>query len=99
MAHAICKIIVLGRPQTRKHRRAVAVRQAMAQYSGARSNRAKQLASRYATYLSAGWPREKALETLPEPRSVERALLHRLAKLNNGRPLGWRQLDRIAGPL
>ena len=99
MAHAVCKIIVCGRPQPPQHRRAVAVRATLNLYSGSRFARAEQLAARYQTYLAGAWKREKALEGLPEPRSAERCLLHRIATLNAGRGLGWRQLLRIAGPL
>jgi hypothetical protein len=98
MGSAICRILV-DPPQSPQHRRAVAVRQALNLYSGARSNRAKQLAARYQTYLASSWRRERDLETLPEPRSTERVLLHRLARTNAGRSLRWRQLLRIAGPL
>jgi hypothetical protein len=34
---------------------------------------------------------------LPHPRTTERVLLHRLARLNAGRSLCWRQIIRIAG--
>ena len=61
MASALCKIIVCGKPQSPKHRRAVAIRQAMAQYQGARSTRANGLPpginpiSRQAGHASAAW--------------------------------------------
>jgi hypothetical protein len=87
MAHAVCKIIVEGRPQTPQRRRQVAIRTAMALYQGPPSRRAKDLADRYRAYLASGWLRERDLETLPEPRSTERVLLHRIARLNNGRAL------------
>jgi hypothetical protein len=96
MAHEICKIILCGRPQSPQHRRAVAVRQAMNLYQGAPSRRAKQLADRYRSYLAGAWLRERNLVELPEPRSVEKVCLHRLARLNDGRSLGWRQLFDIA---
>lgn len=96
VASAICRILI-DPPQSPRHRREVAVRQALNLYSGARSNRAKQLASRYRSYLASGWLRECDLETLPQPRSVERALLHRLARCNGGWPLSWRSILRITG--
>jgi hypothetical protein len=96
MAHVVCKIIIRGRPQTPKHRRAIAVKQILNLYQGAPSRRAKELERRYRIYLARTWLRERNLETLPEPRSVERALLHRLARINRGRSLGWRQLFDIA---
>jgi hypothetical protein len=94
-ASAICRILA-DPPQSPKRRRAVAVRQALNLYSGARSNRAKQLASRYRLYLAGAWPREQALEVLPEPRSTERVLLHRLARCNAGASLSWRRIFDIA---
>lgn len=94
-AHAICRFLI-DPPRPQAERRRVAVRTALAQYAGARSNRAKQLAAAYRGYLAAAWPREQALEVLPQPRSVERCLLHRLARLNGGRSLGWRQIFDIA---
>ena len=98
IAHEICRFLV-DPPRLQDELRRVVVRTAMAQYEGSRTARAKELADRYKSYLASGWLRERGLETLPEPRSVERVCLHRLARLNNGRSLGRRQLDRIAGPL
>jgi hypothetical protein len=99
VAHALCRIAICPPPQTPQHRRAVAVRQCLALYSGARSNRARTLERRFSLYLSGDWRRERNLVELPEPRTVEKVCLHRLARLNDGRSLGRRQLDRIAGPL
>jgi hypothetical protein len=93
-AHAICRILV-DPPRPVAERRRVAVRAALNLYSGSRSNRAEQLAARYRLYLSGAWPRKKSLESLPEPHSAEKTLLHRIARLNNGRPLCARQLLRI----
>src|SRR5580692_8767591 len=95
---AICRILV-DPPQSPKHRRAVAVRQCLALYNGARSNRARQLESRFRLYLSGAWLRERDTESLAHPRSTEKVLLHRLARCNDGQPLCWRQLLRIAEPL
>jgi hypothetical protein len=97
-AHVICRILV-DPPRPHDELRRVAIRTALAQYQGAPSARAKQLARNYATYLSNGWLRECGLETLPDPRSTGRTLLHRLARLNEGASLGWRQILRVAGPL
>jgi hypothetical protein len=96
MAHAVCKIIVCGRPQSPRHRRAVAVRQAMNLYQGPPSRRAKELADRYRSYLASGWLRERDLESLPHPRTTERFCLHRLARLNEGASLSWRRIFDIA---
>jgi hypothetical protein len=94
MANTIDRILVAGPPQMPKHRRAVAVRTALAQYDGSPSHRAKELERRYRDYLASGWRRERNLEMLPEPRSTDRVLLHRLAKL--GAPSSWRRLFDIA---
>jgi hypothetical protein len=95
-AHAICKIILLGRPQSPKRRREIAIRQALALFDGPLSRRAKELERRYRSYLAAGWRSERDLETLPEPRLTERVLLHRLARLNEGAWLCWRRIFDIA---
>jgi hypothetical protein len=95
-AHALFRILI-DPPRPQAERRRVAVRQCLALYSGARSTRAKMLERRYRGYLAAGWLRERDLETLPEPRSTERLLLHRLARVNEGRALCWRHIIRIAG--
>jgi hypothetical protein len=97
-AHAICRILI-DPPRPQAELRRVAIRTALAQYQGSPSARAKLLARNYAAYLSNGWLRERCLETLPEPRSTGRVLLHRLARRNAGRPLGWRQFLGIAGPM
>jgi hypothetical protein len=95
-ASAICRILI-DPPQSPEHRRAVAVRTALAQYEGSLSGRAKILERQLKTYLAgAAWKREKALEKLPEPRSTERVLLHRLARLNEGRSLCRRRIFDIA---
>jgi hypothetical protein len=96
VASGLCRI-AMDPPRPKGELRRVAVRTAMAQYSGAPSARAKVLERRLRAYLASGWLRERDLETLPEPRSAERVLLHRLATL--GAPSSWSQLLRIAGPL
>ena len=98
-AHTICRILV-DPPRPWAELRRVAVLAAVNLCQGSsRSARAKALARNYATYLGSGWLLERGLETLPEPRSSERVLLHRIAKLNGGASLGWRQIIRVAGPL
>jgi hypothetical protein len=94
-AHAICRILV-DPPQPPRHRRAVAVRQALNLYQGALSHRAKELEREYRRYLASGWPGERDLESLPHPRTTERFCLHRLARLNEGASLGWRRIFDIA---
>jgi hypothetical protein len=66
-------------------------------YEGSVSRRAKELERRYRDYLASGWRRERDLEELPAPRSIERLLLRRLARVNDGRALCWRHIIRIAG--
>jgi hypothetical protein len=95
-AHAIARILV-DPPRPMAERRRVAVRQCLAQYQGARSNRAKMLEHRLKSYLTSGWRLEHDMETLPEfLRTPERTCLHRLAKLNKGASLSWRQIYDIA---
>ena len=71
-AGEICRVLVAGPPEPPGHRRRVAVRQCLALYSGARSNRARQLAGAYRSYLAGAWPRERDLESLPHPRTTEK---------------------------
>jgi hypothetical protein len=98
-AHAICRFLV-DPPQTPKHRRAVVIRTLLARYEGPISRRAIDLEGKYLTYLDgADWRREQHLEKLPRRRGVEHVLLHRFGRVNGGRPLGWRQILRVAGPL
>jgi hypothetical protein len=97
-AHAICRFLI-DPPRSRDELRRVAVRTALAQYEGSPYSRARELERRYQSYLLTGWRRECGLKELPEPRSVERFCLHRIAKLNEGASRGWRQFLRIAGPL
>jgi hypothetical protein len=86
-------------PRSVADRRRVAIRTAMAQYEGTRAARAAQLERQLKSYLASGWLRDRDLEELRRPCSTERLLLHRIGRLNAGRSLGRRQLDRIAGPL
>jgi hypothetical protein len=91
-------------PRPQAERRRVAIRQALGPLGPYRchaaiSQRAGELARRYGEYLGNGWKRERILASLPEPCSLERRLLHRIARVNEGRPLHWRQFLRIAGPL
>jgi hypothetical protein len=69
---AICRFLI-DPPQPPRRRGEVAVRQSLNLYEGARSSRAKELERRYRAYLAAGWPREHDLESLPHPRTTERA--------------------------
>jgi hypothetical protein len=71
----------------------------LALYQGSKTARARELSRLYNKYLSGAWRREQSLDVLPETCSIERKLWHRLAKLNAGASLGWRQIIRIAGPL
>ena len=91
----------LDPPRPQAERRRIAVRQALGPLGPYRchaaiSRRAGELARRYGEYLGNGWKRERMiLANLPEPISIERMLLHRIARLNNGRVLCARQLLRI----
>jgi hypothetical protein len=94
-AHAICRILV-DPPRPMAARRRVAVRQALNLYPGSRSRRAQELERQYRAYLAGAWLRERDMETLPEPHSAQRVLLHRLARLNGGASLCWRRIFDIA---
>jgi hypothetical protein len=89
--------IAIDPPRSQAELRRVAVRTALAQYSGSRYARAKALEGEYRRYIAGPWRLERDLETLPDPRSAERVLLHRLARLNEGASLCWRHIIRIAG--
>jgi hypothetical protein len=95
-AHAICRYLV-DPPRPQAERRRVAVRRALNLYAGSLSGQAKRLEREYRRYLAGPWRLERDMETLPEPRSTERVLLHRLARLNEGASLCWRHIIRIAG--
>ena len=69
-AHAICRFLI-DPPQSPRHRRAVAVRQAMNLYQGPPSRRAKELSRHYATNLAGAWPRER---DPPAVKTIERHL-------------------------
>jgi hypothetical protein len=92
---ALCRIAI-DPPRSDAERKRIAIRAAMNLYEGSPFSRANQLADRYRAYLASGWNRERDLESLPDPRSAERTLLHRLARLNDGASLGWRQILRLA---
>jgi hypothetical protein len=90
----------LDPPRPQAERRRIAVRQALGPLGPYRchaaiSRRAGELARRYGEYLGNGWKREQSLTSLPEPSSIERRLLHRIGRLNNGRALCARQFLRI----
>jgi hypothetical protein len=94
-AHEV-SLAMIDPPRSRDELKRVAVRTALMNLcEGTVSHRAKQLEQKYRAYLRAGWKREKGLDQLPDPRSVERTLLHRLAKL--GCASSWSQLLRYAG--
>jgi excisionase family DNA binding protein len=92
-------LAMISPPRPLAERKRVAIRQALALFEGSRSGRARLLEGAWKSYISNGWKRESDMESLAYPRSIERALLHRITRLNGGRSLGWRQIDRIAGPL
>ena len=75
-------MFLIDPPRPLAERRRVAIRAALNLYEGPVSRRAKDLAASYRSYLASAWPREQALDELPDPRSTERTLLHRLARLN-----------------
>lgn len=95
-AHAICGILVCGKPQSWKHRRAVAVRQLLHLFRGSARRRAQEASQRYAIYLSSNWRFERDLEELPECTTTQHRLLHRLGRINSGKPLRLRRLFDIA---
>jgi hypothetical protein len=95
-AHAICRHLI-DPPRPQAELRRVVIRTALNLYEGSVSRRAKELERRYWDYLASGWRRERDLEELPAPRSIERLLLRRLARVNDGRALCWRHIIRIAG--
>jgi hypothetical protein len=100
VAHALCKIATCPQPRTPADLRRVTVRTLLSRYQGPISRRAIELEGKYLTYLDgADWRREQHLEKLPKRRGVEHVLLHRFAIANGGRPLGWRQILRVAGPM
>jgi hypothetical protein len=94
-AHAICRFLI-DAPRSQAELRRAAVRTALAQYQGALRRRAMTLEREYRRYLACGWPHEQDMESLPEPRSTERVLLHRLARCNGGRSLCWRRIFEIS---
>jgi hypothetical protein len=97
VAHALCRIAIEPyAPRQQAELRRTAILALLARYQGSATARAKLLDHNYASYLANGWPREQALEALPEPRSPERMLLHRIAKLSGGASLGWRRTYDIA---
>jgi hypothetical protein len=55
---------------------------------------AKAVAAALERYLGTAWPRERELADLPDA-PASRSALHRLARLNDGGPIGWRQLLNI----
>src|ERR1700682_5617712 len=84
-------MFLIDPPRPLAERRRVAIRAALNLYEGPVSRRAKDLAASYRSYLASAWPREQALDAVPDPRSTGRTLLHRLARLNGGASLCWCQ--------
>lgn len=56
---------------------------------------AEALAKALGDYLAGKWLRDRSLEELAPGATAQHAALHRIAKLNSGEPLGWRQIANI----
>jgi hypothetical protein len=96
-AHELFRALV-DPPRCNDELRTVALKTAMHHLcEGSPSRRAKTLDGLLRAYLGCGWLRERDLAELPRPCSTQRLLLHRIAKLNDGRPISWRQILRICG--
>lgn len=68
-----------------------------AHYEGmAPSAAAKALSRDLDGYLACGWRREHMLVTLATSASAHRRALHEIARSNEGRAIGWRQILNIA---
>ncbi len=81
----------------RLHLRDETIRAAFLQHPYANlspSAAAKELARALGAYLSGGWLREQHLDHLPNA-SEHRQTLHKIARLNGGRSVGWRQLVNV----
>jgi hypothetical protein len=95
-AGEICRVLVTGPPEPPGHRRRVAVRQLLHLYPGSARRRAQEASHRYAIYLSSNWRFERDLEELPDGTTTQHRLLHRLGRINSGKPLCLRRLFDIA---
>jgi hypothetical protein len=76
--------------------REAAVVDALDQYSGSPSGRAKALATDLRSYAGNGWLRERVLITLAADAPEKRRAWHRLLRSRNGEPIGWRQILNVA---
>ena len=76
--------------------REAAVVDALDQYSGSPSGRAKALATDLRSYAGNGWRRERVLITLAADAPEKRRAWHRLLRSRNGEPIGWRQILNVA---
>lgn len=56
---------------------------------------ARAIAAALSDYLGRGWSRERNLAELPEHAGPRRRALHRLARANDGRTLGYRQMLNV----
>lgn len=72
------------------------IRAALQLYAGAPSARAKALERDLADYLGRAWLRERELPDLPGTTSETRSALHAIARANDGRAIGWRQILNIS---
>jgi hypothetical protein len=75
-------------------KRDAAVRQAWTYFAPQlpRTVAAQQLANAFSRYLTSRWAFDQHLASLPDDVDELRRLLHRVARANDGRPLGWRQI-------
>jgi hypothetical protein len=82
----------------RRRRRAAgdaAVRDARVVFSNPHTTcAARSLSTALAAYLASNYRFEKDYAVLPEA-SVRHAMLHAIARANDGRPLGWRRIVDI----
>lgn len=75
--------------------REAAVVDALDQYSGSPSGRAKALATDLRSYTGNGWRRERVLVSLAADAPPKRRAWHRLLRSRHGEPIGWRQILNI----
>src|SRR5947207_3150198 len=74
-----------------RENRDAALRDARRFHSGPPSAAAKRLAAELDRYLAGPWLLERGFDDLPEA-TAKRRMLHKVIRLNGGRPLGWRQI-------
>lgn len=90
--------VVPPREQTRQERlnlRDAAIRDSHRLFPGPPTTAAKALAEALTRYLASAWLRERDIEHLASGASDQRRALHRIARLNEGRSLAWRQVVNI----